>query len=101
MEEALDKSKEYNPKNPLAAQCRLDFLLSSNAPAMVRGNYKAKYRWNLEQMADAFDDLFDLNTKHLTESEMERYRQKRKICLSQLAEDEIHGDRWKERLERI
>jgi len=101
MEEALDKSKELNPKNPLAAQCWLDYLLSRNRPAMVRGNYKAKYKWNLEQMAEAFDVLFDLNTKHLTESELNRYRQERKICLSQLAEDENQGDKWKAELERL
>ena len=101
MEEALDKSMELNPKNPLAAQCWLDYLLSRNRPAMVRGNYKAKYKSNLKQMSEAFDVLFDLNTKHLTESELNRYRQERKICLSQLAEDENQGDKWKAELERL
>ena len=101
MEEALGESRALNPKNPLAAQCWLDYLLGQNGPKMVPGNYKESYRPTLEQIAEAFDVLFDLDTGFLSENERNRYRQKRKVCLMQLAQGENHGYKWEEKLERL
>lgn len=97
MQDALEESMSLYKRNPLAAKCMIDFLIGANKPKLVRGNYKPQYREVLEDIESALETLFDYS-RSLTEADRSYYRARHKECLSQLSQDQVHGEHWAEKL---